>query len=87
MKKLGRNWKRLHKMIYLAGLLAILHYGWALKGDLFNLSGNVFQPALFGIGVIILLVLRIPGKGKKFPTGSQTTRSQVSGETARTELQ
>jgi sulfoxide reductase heme-binding subunit YedZ len=60
IKRLGKNWKRLHRLIYPAGVLVILHYAWAKKGDLFHLRGDIQQPLLFGLLVILLLVLRIP---------------------------
>lgn len=60
MKRLGKNWKRLHKTVYLASGLVILHYAWAVKGSLTNLSGDILRPLGFGLLVVILLVLRIP---------------------------
>ena len=60
MKKMGKYWKLLHKLVYLAGLLVILHYAWAKKGDLFSLSGDMLQPFLFGLLVVILLAARLP---------------------------
>lgn len=60
MRRLGKNWKRLHQLIYLAGLLAVVHYAWAKKGDLFSLRGDITQPLLYGGIVIILLIMRIP---------------------------
>jgi sulfoxide reductase heme-binding subunit YedZ len=60
MKRLGRGWTRLHRLVYLAGLLVILHYAWSLKGDLFSLQGDVTQPLAFGLAVVLLLVARIP---------------------------
>ena len=65
MKRLGKNWKRLHRLVYLAGGLVIIHYAWAKKGDLFRLQGDIWQPLLIGIFLIILLVLRIPSVRKK----------------------
>ena len=62
---LRRNWKRLHRLVYLAGLLAVVHYGLALKGDLFRLQGNVLLPVLYGIGILILLAMRIPAVKKR----------------------
>lgn len=59
-RKLGKNWKRLHRLAYLAGVLVVLHYGLALKGDFFTLQGNVLLPALYGLGILILLAMRIP---------------------------
>jgi len=58
-RKLGKNWKRLHRLVYLAGVLVVLHYGLALKGDLFTLQGNVLLPVLYGLGILILLAMRI----------------------------
>ena len=59
-KRLGKNWKRLHRLVYLAGGLVILHYAWAKKGDIFRLKGDILQPLLFGLLVTLLLILRIP---------------------------
>jgi sulfoxide reductase heme-binding subunit YedZ len=53
MRSLGRNWKRLHRFAYLAGILAILHYLWAVKSD-------IRQPLLYGSILLILLSLRLP---------------------------
>jgi len=58
-RKLGKNWKRLHRLVYLAGVLVVLHYGLALKGDFFTLQGNVLLPVLYGLGILILLAMRI----------------------------
>jgi sulfoxide reductase heme-binding subunit YedZ len=59
-KKLGRWWTNLHRLIYLAGALDILHYAWAKKGDIFRLSGDILQPLLWGVLLLFLLVLRLP---------------------------
>lgn len=53
MKRLGRNWKRLHKLAYVAGILAVLHFFWLVKID-------IREPLLYGAGLAILLVIRIP---------------------------
>jgi methionine sulfoxide reductase heme-binding subunit len=57
---LGKNWKRLHRLVYIAAPLAGLHFAWALKGDLFHLSGNIIWPMVYLVIITILLVLRIP---------------------------
>lgn len=59
-KQLKKNWKRLHRLVYLASLLVIVHYTWAKKGDLFQLQGDIVQPLLFGLLVLVLLLVRIP---------------------------
>ncbi|MCX6034600.1 MAG: sulfoxide reductase heme-binding subunit YedZ [Chloroflexi bacterium] len=60
MKKLGRKWTKLHRLVYLAGVLDILHYAWSKKGNLFTLSGDILQPLLWGLLLLLLLALRLP---------------------------
>ena len=59
-KKMGRKWTYLHRLVYLAGALDILHYAWAKKGDIFRLSGDILRPLLWGLLLLLLLALRIP---------------------------
>ena len=33
MKRLGRHWQRLHRLVYPIALLAVLHYLWLVKAD------------------------------------------------------
>lgn len=51
MRRLGKNWKRLHKLVYLAVPLAIIHYVWLVKSD-------IREPLAFGAVVLVLLALR-----------------------------
>jgi sulfoxide reductase heme-binding subunit YedZ len=51
--KLGMSWKRLHRLVYLAALLALLHFLWVVKGDL-------RRPLVYAVVVVLLLVVRIP---------------------------
>jgi methionine sulfoxide reductase heme-binding subunit len=60
MRRLGKNWKRLHRLVYLAAVLAIVHYAWAAKGDVLQLSGDTVQPFAFGLAVALLLLVRLP---------------------------
>lgn len=53
VRRLGRNWQRLHRLIYLIALLGVLHYLWLVKKD-------VTQPLIYGAVLLILLVLRLP---------------------------
>ena len=53
MKRLGRNWKRLHQFVYGAGVLAVLHYVWLVKVDL-------LWPIIYGSILALLLLLRVP---------------------------
>ncbi len=53
MKRLGKNWKRLHRLVYLAGLLVVIHYVWLVKSD-------IREPLTYGAVVGLLLIARIP---------------------------
>lgn len=52
MKRLGRNWSRLHKAVYAIGILAVLHFWWMVKLD-------VREPALYAGILAVLLGLRV----------------------------
>ena len=49
MRRLGKNWKRLHRLVYVAAVLVIVHYVWLVKSD-------TRVPWLYG-GVVALLLL------------------------------
>ena len=34
IRRLGRNWQRLHRLVYLIAILGVLHYLWLVKADL-----------------------------------------------------
>lgn len=65
MVRMGKNWKRLHRLVYLVNLLVVLHFGWAIKGDFFRLQGDIIRPLLAGLAVIVLLALRVPSVRKR----------------------
>ena len=52
MRRLGKKWKRLHRLIYLAGLLAVIHFVWLVKSD-------IREPLAYGAVVVLLLALRL----------------------------
>lgn len=59
MKRLGKNWKRLHRLAYIISPLVVVHFFMAKKGDLLNLSGDIIQPLAYGAVALILLLLRL----------------------------
>jgi methionine sulfoxide reductase heme-binding subunit len=60
IRRMGKNWKRLQKLVYVAAPLAGLHFAWSLKGDIFRLNGNIFWPLVYLITISLLLIVRIP---------------------------
>jgi len=51
-RKLKRNWKRLHRAVYLINILAVLHVLWIVRS-------SYFDALLYGFLVFILLLYRI----------------------------
>lgn len=51
MRKMGRNWQRLHNFVYLVAILAPIHYLWSVK----VLSP---QPILYAAAALVLLAWR-----------------------------
>jgi len=64
--RLGKNWKRLHMLIYFIAPIATLHYAWGKKGDFFHFSGDVRLPWAYAIVFIVLMTLRIPAARRFF---------------------
>jgi methionine sulfoxide reductase heme-binding subunit len=60
MKRMGKAWQRLHSLVYAAGCLVVLHYAWAVKGDLLRLQGNISGPLFYTLAVGFLLMMRVP---------------------------
>jgi methionine sulfoxide reductase heme-binding subunit len=59
-KRLGKNWKRLHQVVYFIAPLVVLHYLWSKKGDILSLQGEVLKPLIYGLIIAIFLIMRIP---------------------------
>ncbi len=59
MKRLGKNWKRLHRLVYFISPLVVVHFFMARKGDFLNLKGDVAQPLIYAVIVGVLLLLRL----------------------------
>jgi sulfoxide reductase heme-binding subunit YedZ len=55
VRKLGKNWKRLHRLVYLASILGVVHLLWILRTD-------IGEAVLYGSIVFVLLGYRIAQK-------------------------
>jgi sulfoxide reductase heme-binding subunit YedZ len=66
MRRLGRNWQRLHRLVYVIGLCGVLHFMWLVK------SGNtiaVREPLIYLAILIVLLALRVPAWLRRWRDG------------------
>ena len=58
-KTLKKNWKRLHRAVYVIAPLVVIHYGLAKKGNIFSLQGDVARPLIYAVIVTLLLLMRV----------------------------
>ena len=52
MSVLRKNWKKLHRLIYLISILGVIHFLWLVKKDL-------TEPLIYLLIILVLLILRI----------------------------
>jgi sulfoxide reductase heme-binding subunit YedZ len=52
MRRLGRRWQKLHRLIYLIALLGVWHFYWLVKKD-------VREPLMYVAIVLVLLGWRV----------------------------
>lgn len=53
VKRLGKNWKKLHRLAYLIPALGALHFWWLVKAD-------VLEPLIYAFLLGVILLLRLP---------------------------
>ncbi|HUH38442.1 MAG TPA: protein-methionine-sulfoxide reductase heme-binding subunit MsrQ [Spongiibacteraceae bacterium] len=63
VRRLGRRWKRLHRLIYPAAILVILHFVWLVRSD-------YGQPLFYGLVLFLLLADRFMHE-RKISAGSR----------------
>ena len=52
MRRLGRHWQRLHRLVYVCAVLAVLHFIWLVKADL-------REPLVYAAVLALLLGWRV----------------------------
>lgn len=68
VRKMGKNWKKLHRLIYPAAFLASFHFLWLVKSD-------IREPLLYFALFTILMLLRLPSVQENTPRISSWFRS------------
>src|SRR5690606_33144500 len=58
MRRLGRNWGRLHRLVYVIATLAVLHFWWVVKSD-------VREPLLYAAILAVLLGWRLARRRRR----------------------
>lgn len=57
-RKMGRSWMRLHQLVYVVAVLAVVHFLWLVKSDL-------LEPLVYGAVLFVLLSVRLFFFGRK----------------------
>lgn len=52
IRRMGKNWKRLHSLVYPISILAIVHFWWMVKLD-------ITEPVIYAVLLVILLAERL----------------------------
>jgi sulfoxide reductase heme-binding subunit YedZ len=60
MRRLGRRWHSLHRLVYVAALLGSLHFLWLVKADW-------REPALYIAAYVALMAWRWVKRPRKMP--------------------
>ncbi|MGV8989949.1 MAG: sulfite oxidase heme-binding subunit YedZ [Thiobacillus sp.] len=53
IRRLGRRWQQLHRLVYAIAILGVVHYLWLVKKDL-------TEPLIYGVVLTLLLLMRLP---------------------------
>jgi len=77
MRRLGKRWKRLHRLIYVIVLLGIWHYYWQVKAD-------VREPLIYLAIAVVLLGWRVwkTRSGWRLAVGGSSEKEPPSSPTA-----
>jgi sulfoxide reductase heme-binding subunit YedZ len=67
----GKNWQRLHRLIYLAGAAAVIHYWWLVK------SGVRTPWKVTAVLVVLLLARVVYSVAKRLRTADRSVAEQV----------
>jgi len=73
IRKLGKRWKSLHRLVYLIMTLGLIHFVWLIKKDL-------REPLIYCAIFLVLMALRAPlqwfSRTKKTSVGGHSYRSE-----------
>jgi len=63
IRRLAKNWTRLHRGVYVAAGLGVLHFTWGVKADL-------REPLIFASVLGVLMLLRLPPVARRLARSS-----------------
>lgn len=75
IRRLGRRWQRLHRLVYVAAIAGAVHYLWKVKAD-------TREPLWFLGAIAVLLLLRVWAPWKRSRPGPRSAGKTVDEEEA-----
>jgi sulfoxide reductase heme-binding subunit YedZ len=69
VRRLGRNWQRLHQIVYVVAILGVVHFWWLVKRD-------VTEPLMFALALVVLLGIRLGWRAREARVAGQRRLQQ-----------
>ena len=73
MRRMGRHWGRLHRLVYAVAVLAVLHFWWVVKSD-------VRAPLMYAAILAVLLGWRVAWRRRRGATATPGARASARAE-------
>jgi sulfoxide reductase heme-binding subunit YedZ len=73
MRRLGRRWQKLHRLVYVIAILGVWHFYWQVKQD-------ILEPLIYAGILFVLLGYRIFQRWKQKKKTGSLNRGTISGE-------
>ncbi len=70
MRRLGRQWQRLHRLVYLIGVCACLHFLWQVK---YGETIAVLEPVAYAAIFVALMLARVPAWLRRRTAATRTS--------------
>ncbi len=75
IRRLGKRWQQLHRLVYLAAIAGVIHFYWLVKAD-------IRRPVQYGAVLALLLGFRLfvklrPRFAAKFASRSKPANSRM----------
>lgn len=70
IRRLGKRWLKLHRLVYPAAALGVLHFYWKVRAD-------TFWPLLAALALAVLLAARSPWMASRMRRGRRSPRAKA----------
>jgi sulfoxide reductase heme-binding subunit YedZ len=82
IRRMGKRWQQLHRLVYVAAILGVIHFYWLVKADIRRPAQYGAVLALF-LGYRLFVKWRLERKAASAPQ-PRSTKPAITAETPRT---